>query len=349
MDLENRKLLITGASGFIGSFVVERALELGAEVWVVARSTSNRRYLDDSRIHFITADLSADLQQVANALAAADTRWNACIHVAGVTKAIDAAAFDRGNYRATVNLAEALLKNNLLKGRFVYFSSLSVVGAPKEHLAMQPAEGTHYQPINDKDEPQPNTEYGRSKWKTEQALKRLSDEQGLDYIVLRPTGVYGPRERDYFMMAQSIKNHIDFGVGFKPQDITFIYVRDLVEVALAAIDNGTSCRAYFLTDGRNYASRDFSDLLQKEMGVRNVLHITAPLWLLRLICGFNSLVTKITKRPTTLNNDKYHILRQRNWLCDIQPAIDELNFKPQWPLERGVKETVAWYRENKWL
>ena len=391
MNLNQRKLLITGASGFIGSFVVERALELGAEVWVIARSTSNKRYLSDSRIHFITADLANETAVVANALCAANTQWDACIHVAGVTKAIDAAAFDRGNYQATVHLAEALLQKHLLKGRFVYFSSLSVMGAPKElpamqpakgehHLHineilqkflfkgrlvhfgspnvmgaskeipdMQPAKGEHYLPINEKDEPQPNTEYGRSKLKTEQALNKLALEQNLDYIALRPTGVYGPREKDYFMMAQSIKNHIDFSVGYKPQDITFIYVRDLVEAALAAIDKGTSGRAYFLTDGRSYASRDYSDLLQQEMGVKNVLHIKAPLWLLRFICSFNSMMTRITRRPTTLNNDKYHILRQRNWLCDITPAKTDLDYNPQWPLERGVKETVAWYKENKWL
>lgn len=349
MNLNQRKLLITGASGFIGSFVVERALELGAEVWVIARSTSNKRYLSDSRIHFITADLANETAVVANALCEADTQWDACIHVAGVTKAIDAAAFDRGNYQATVHLAEALLQKHLLKGRFVYFSSLSVMGAPKELPAMQSAKGEHYLPINEKDEPQPNTEYGRSKLKTEQALNKLALEQNLDYIALRPTGVYGPREKDYFMMAQSIKNHIDFSVGYKPQDITFIYVRDLVEAALAAIDKGTSGRAYFLTDGRSYASRDYSDLLQQEMGVKNVLHIKAPLWLLRIICSFNSMMTRITRRPTTLNNDKYHILRQRNWLCDITPAKTDLDYNPQWPLERGVKETVAWYKENKWL
>ena len=168
-------------------------------------------------------------------------------------------------------------------------------------------------------------------------------------MVLRPTGVYGPRERDYFLMADSIRRHVDFAVGYRPQIITFIYVRDLVDACFAALTRGERGKAYLLSDGLDYDSRAFSDLLQQEMGVRGVLHIKAPEWVLHGICAFNSWLARFTHRMPTLNMDKFQILRQRNWRCDITPAHTDLGYTPQWPLSRGVKEAVAWYKANGWL
>ena len=150
-------------------------------------------------------------------------------------------------------------------------------------------------------------------------------------------------------MAKSIIQRVDFSVGYKPQTITFIYVRDLVEAAYLALSHGESGRAYFLTDGHNYSSRDFSDLLQKELKIRGVLHIKAPIWFLKLVCFINGGLASLFGKTTTLNMDKFNILKQRNWQCDIRPAEQELGYRPQYPLDRGVKETVNWYIQNGWL
>ena len=151
------------------------------------------------------------------------------------------------------------------------------------------------------------------------------------------------------MMANSIQHHIDFAVGFKPQVLTFIYVDDLVEAAFLALRRGRTGRAYFLTDGKSYTSRAFSDLLQMELGVKRVLHITAPLWVLRAVCLAGEKLARLTGNIPTLNSDKYRIMRQRNWQCDISPAREELGYAPKWPLVRGVKAAVAWYRREGWL
>jgi nucleoside-diphosphate-sugar epimerase len=84
------------------------------------------------------------------------------------------------------------------------------------------------------------------------------------------------------------------------------------------------------------------------MGITGVLHIKAPLWLLRLICNANTLLSKVTGKLTALNNDKYHILKQRNWRCDISP-ITALGYEPHYNLEKGVRETIAWYKKEKWI
>jgi len=64
---------------------------------------------------------------------------------------------------------------------------------------------------------------------------------------------------------------------------------------------------------------------------------------------FGEYIGRMTGKVTALNNDKYNILKQRNWRCDIQPAIDELDYHPQYQLEQGVKETIQWYKDNGWL
>lgn len=182
----------------------------------------------------------------------------------------------------------------------------------------------------------PNTAYGASKL---QAESLLADVKGLNYVVLRPTGVYGPRERDYAMMAQSIRRHIDFAVGYRPQTLTFIYVADLVDAAFLALEHGECGRKYFLTDGAEYSSRAFSDLIQQRLGVRHVLHVTAPLWVLRVVSWIAEHAARMLGTTSTLNSDKYRIMRQRNWRCDITPARKELGYCPQWPLKRGVDAT----------
>ena len=201
---------------------------------------------------------------------------------------------------------------------------------------MGPAHEKDNQPIAEHDLPVPNTAYGASKL---QAESLLADVKGLNYVVLRPTGVYGPRERDYAMMAQSIRRHIDFAVGYRPQTLTFIYVADLVDAAFLALEHGECGRKYFLTDGAEYSSRAFSDLIQQRLGVRHVLHVTAPLWVLRVVSWIAEHAARMLGTTSTLNSDKYRIMCQRNWRCDITPARKELGYCPQWSLKRGVDAT----------
>ncbi len=175
-------------------------------------------------------------------------------------------------------------------------------------------------------------------------------------MIFRPTGVYGPRERDYFLQFKSIKNHVDFSVGFKPQELTFVYVEDLVGAIYSAIgkvlDGETeklNHKIYHVSDGKVYSSRMFSDYIQQELGTRHVLHLKAPLFVLKMVCAVSEWFASLRGKVSTLNKDKYKIMSQRNWNCDIEPMLTELEYTPQWDLERGVKETVAWYKSHGWL
>ena len=328
------KILITGASGFIGSFIVEEALRQGFETWAAVRRSSSREYLQDERIHFIELNLSSKEQLVEQLRG---QEFDYVVHAAGVTKCLDKRDFHRINTEGTKNLVLALQELQMPLKRFVFVSSLSIFGAIKEQ---QP-----YDEIRETDTPRPNTAYGRSKLEAEQFLATTT----LPYIILRPTGVYGPREKDYFIMAKSIKQHSDFAVGYKRQDITFVYVSDVVQAVFLALEKGRTGRKYFLSDGQVYQSTTFSDLIHEELGRPWWIRITAPVWVLRVVTFFGEYVGRMTGKVTALNNDKYNILKQRNWRCDIEPAIRELGYHPEVDLKEGVRRSIQWYKENGWL
>jgi len=333
------KILITGASGFIGSFLVEEGLHRGDEVWAGIRSGSSRRYLQDRRIRFVELDF-VHPEILSEQLAACKREygtWDVVIHCAGVTKCLHKEDFMWGNYVYTRRLVEALHALEMVPKQFVYISSLSVFGPIREK---------EYTPIEEKDRPVPNTAYGASKLESECYLQGLSH---FPYVIFRPTGVYGPREKDYFLMAKSITRHVDFSVGYKRQDLTFVYVKDLVKAVYLAVDKQVLRRAYFVSDGKVYASRAFSDLIQKELGNPYVIHLKCPLFVLKVVSLLSEKVAALFGKSCTLNGDKYKIMKQRNWQCDISPLVSELSYRPDYDLERGVKEIIAWYKNEKWL
>lgn len=330
------KILITGASGFIGSFIVEEALRRGFETWAAVRKSSSREWLKDERINFIELNLSSKAQLVEQLKGKA---FDYVVHAAGVTKCLNKADFRRINTEGTKNLVDALIETGMPLKRLVFVSSLSVFGAIKEQ---QP-----YEEIRESDMPQPNTEYGRSKLAAEQYLDSLGSH--IPYIILRPTGVYGPKEKDYYIMAKSIKQHSDFAVGYRQQDITFVYVEDVVQAIFLALEKGENGRKYFLSDGQVYQSATFSKLIHEALGRPWWIRLTVPEWVLRIVTFCGEYTGRMTGKVTALNNDKYNILRQRNWRCDIEPARKELGYQPKVMLDEGVKRTIKWYQEHGWL
>ena len=332
-------ILITGASGFIGSFLVEEALRRKWTVWAGMRSSSSKRYLHDDRIQFLELNF-ADQQVLKTQLAAyklVGQRFDYVVHCAGVTKCKSKSEFERVNYLQTKQFVDVLCELELVPKQFIYISTLSVYGPVRE---------LDYLPISESDTPAPNTAYGHSKLKAERYIQSIPE---FPYVIYRPTGVYGPRETDYYLMAKSIQKHLDFSVGFRRQDITFIYVKDMVRAIFLGMEKGIARRSYFLADGGVYQSRSFSELIQKELGKRFVIRIQCPLFTLKVISLLVESVANLFGKSSTLNSDKYQIMKQRNWQCDITPIRDELGFVPTYNLERGVKETIAWYKKEKWL
>lgn len=332
-------ILVTGASGFIGSFIVQEALKRKFAVWAGVRPSSSRKYLSERKIHFLELDFAHpnELRAQLSGHRGTYSKFDYIVHCAGVTKCADKNEFDRVNYLQTKYFVDTLRELNMVPRQFIYISTLSVFGPIREK---------DYTPIQENDTPAPDTAYGFSKLKAELYIQ---SQPGFPYVIFRPTGVYGPRETDYFLMVKSISQHLDFSVGYRRQDLTFVYVKDMVRAIFLGIEKEVSRRTYFLADGKVYKSRAFSDYIRKELGNPFVLHLKCPLIILNVLSLLAEFVAARLRKSSTLNSDKYKIMKQRNWQCDITPTVTELGYTPEYDLERGVEETIAWYKNEGWL
>ena len=334
-----KSILITGAGGFIGGFLVEEALKRGYDTWAAVRESTNREFLQDERIHFIELDYNDQdkLEQTLRDHMGEWGRWDYIVHNLGVTKSTNYLDFERVNYGYLRTLVDALKATEMTPDVFLMMSSLSVMG---------PGDEKTYKPILSTDIPMPNTFYGVSKLKAESYLRNI---EGFPYTIFRCTGVYGPHEKDYYLMIKSIKRGFDFSVGFDKQMLTFIYVKDLVVGVMDALEKGPLFKAYFISENQAYTQQEFRKIVCEELGKKFVIPVTCPLWLVKKVCSVAEWIGKVTLKASTLNRDKFKILKQRNWLCDTSEARHDFDFSPKYSLREGLRETIAWYREAGWL
>lgn len=334
-----KTLLIVGGGGFIGGFIAQRAIELGYEVWVTVRQSTSHEFLQFDSLHFIVLDYD-DSEQVKSSLLDAkpgDRGWQYIIYNLGATKAVDFPSFNRINFEYLREIGSTLKDTGCEPKLFLYMSSLSVIG---------PGDEINYTPYSGKELPSPNTKYGLSKVKAEQWLELQS---GLPWVVFRATGVYGPHEQDYLMMIKSIDRHIDLGVGYKKQVLTFIYVEDLVQAMFDALAHPENVvhKKYIISEDRAYTQKEFRQIVKKELNRKFVIPLKLPLWLVWLGSYFSEKWGALHMKPSTLNRDKFKILKQRNWSTDIRDAKKDFGFNPKHSLKDGIKKTVEAYKTSK--
>lgn len=329
-----KRVLIIGAGGFIGGFICRRGLELGYEVTAGIRPSTSREYLDDPRLRFIEFDYSS-ADAIRQGLESVPGAWDYIIYNLGATKCTNFLDFNRINFECLRNFGTALKAGGKLPEKFLYVSSLSALG---------PGDEKGYTPISESDYPRPNTKYGLSKIKAEQWLEAMS---GLPWIIFRPTGVYGPHEKDYLMMIQCIDRHFDFGVGFRKQMLTFIYVEDLVQAMFMALEKAPVHRRYNISEPRAYTQAEFRRITAELLGRKAVLPVRLPLWAVKGVSYVAEKIGALTGKPSTLNRDKYQIMKQRNWRCTTDAATDDFGFTAPTDLRTGLTRTIAAYRDEK--
>lgn len=326
------KVLIVGAGGFIGGFIARESLSRGYETWCAVRESTSRRYLTDPALNFITLDYD-DTDKLRAALEG--KKWDYIVYNLGATKCVNFSDFNHINFTYLRNFCEALIANDQVPERFLYISSLSAIG---------PGDEKTYAPLNGSMIPNPNTRYGVSKIKAETFLQTLPAT--FPWIILRPTGVYGPHEQDYLMMIKSIDSHFDFGVGFRRQMLTFIYVEDLARAIFDALEKAPVHHKYIISEPRAYSQAEFRRIVAKELGRSLVIPVRLPLWALKIACVVSEKYGAAKLQAVTLNTDKYKIIAQRNWNCDITDAERDFGFRPQINLEEGIRRTVRAYRNE---
>src|SRR5438477_7471132 len=327
------RVLLTGGSGFVGSYVAEQLSALGHTVRALVRPCSDSKFLKTLPNIEFTAGAVEDRTSLDAAVRGVD----AVVHVAGLVKARQPREFFQVNTEGTKNLIGAAEAHAPGLKRFVYVSSLAAVGPS--------ADG---KPVADDAAPRPVTQYGRSKLAAEQAVLAARDR--LPVTVIRPPLIYGPRDRETLAFFTSVKNGVLPVLGDGRNTLSVVYGEDCAAaVVRAAVSDGPSGRAYFVDDGSVYVWRDALAEVEKAMGKRAFFRLGLPMAAVQVAAAASQLSGKVTRTAQTLTLDKVNELKQRHWVCEGSGARRDLGWHPRTSWSDGVAKAVAWYRDRGWL
>lgn len=326
-----QKVLITGASGFLGFHLINAAIEANLEVYAAVRAKSNLNHLQGLPIQFIQLNYENELDLIENFK---KEKYNYIIHAAGITKANSQAAYNLVNTIYSTNLAAAATHIGASLKRFVFISSLAAIGP------LNAIDGS----IDEEKVPEPVTAYGKSKLHAERNIIDL----GLPITILRPTAIYGPREKDLFIVLNNLNKGLDPHIGKFDQKLSFVHGRDIADLAIQILNLPSADGAYNITDGHVYSRYDFVNIV-KNVLQKKAVRVHLPLGLLKVIFKGVDTVSKTMNIVVPVSREKLNELAATNWACDITKATTALNFKPKFNLKTGLEETIAWYKANKWL
>ncbi len=325
------KVLITGASGFLGYHLIRSALQSGYEVTAAVRKSSDIRHLQDLGIGFTELDYRNPEKMARQFL---EAKYERVIHAAGTTRALTEAAYDQVNAGFTENLAQAAAAHKGLVKQFVFISSLAAAGPLHEQEGL----------ITESGDCRPVTAYGKSKLKAENLLKMID----LPVTIFRPTAIYGPRERDIFMVTQYLSKGFDPYIGRNAQHLSFVYGPDMADLAVKALERDGARGLYHVSDGQVYSRYAFADIVQELLG-KKAFRIHLPVPLIRAILFSTEQVSRMLNKVPAVTLEKLNELTAANWNCDISLARQELGYAPRFDLRKGLDESLKWYRSEGWL
>ena len=325
-----KKVLITGASGFVGYHLIAQAVSAGYAVVAAVRGSSAVDHLKGFDITYTQLNY-ADVDALHKNIL--EHGYDYIIHASGTTKAKTLADYNLVNAEYSRNLALASIGTPVKK--FVFVSSLAAIG-PLTSVGDSISAGQT---------PTPVTSYGASKLQAEQYLKAID---GLPLLVIRPTAVYGPREKDIFILFTSINKGLEPYIGRFDQQLSFVYVKDLAAVIILALDSTLTHQSYNISDGQGYDRYALADYAKAQLSKKTFkFHI--PLPIVRFLATALDALYANSKATPALNKEKLAELTAVNWVCDIEKAKMELGYQPKYDLKAGLTETMKWYRDNKWL
>lgn len=332
------KALVTGASGFIGSTLIEELDTLGFEVHALLRKNSSTANLDGFKYRRIEGDLS-DFDSLCRAVKNVDYVF----HLAGVVAAPNRKTFFEHNVEGTKRLARAVAQVQPHLSRFVYVSSLAA-GGPSSSL----------QPKVETEKDQPVSFYGESKLEGEKELLKYQTQFPIS--IVRPPLVYGPKDKAVFVVIKTIARNLmpilrgSTENGHKYYSV--IYAKDLckgiVQSALASPEKVPSGEIFYLAGDGVYTYQEFLMSIAEGLNC-DPLKIKVPKWAVKWIAGLVSTVGLVTRKSYPLNSDKVNEILPDYWICSNQKAKEVLGFSPEFDLQTGMLQSIDWYKKQKWL
>ncbi len=323
--MKRKRILIVGASGFVGKNLV---VELSAQqhVTILVRPKSNvDLFKNNDRISIHRGDLEAGWG-ISEALEEIDL----VIHCAAKTMGRSYWEFYNTNTIGTANLIRAMEERNVKK--IVYLSS---------HAACGPSVGN--QAVNEHQTRTPISFYGRTKKLAEDLIRNST----LSHVIVRPVSVYGPHDKEILTYVKLLNKGFCPIIGYGPKYLNLIYVKDLVKLIIKIINRDIFAnRTYFVNDGRCYSYYSVLDTIARTLGKKNIkIHIPAS------IAMFVGLLNDVLLPPAKklVTRDKIRELACQAWVCTNVRAVEEIGFEPRYSFERGILETINWYRKSGYL
>lgn len=326
----NEKVLLTGASGFIGSRLRDALLADGVDVLAIRRKGSPPAKKGRS----VEADYE-DLDGLTRIVESEKPDY--VFHVAGATKGVTYEDFRKANVVPTENLLRALEKAHPALKRFVFVSSMTSYG---------PSSRTR--PIREDDARRPIEFYGQSKLEAEHAIESRGAK--LPWTILRPGGVYGPGDVDYFNLFREVEGGRNVFFGNRDRLFSAIYVDDCVDaILLAAVHPSAVGEGFFLDDGVPLTWGEFQQAIVEASGKKRVLTLLLPEVLVSIAAVGGELVTRLDGKPRLFNRQKAKMGAQEAWTSSNEKLRTRLGWAPKVDYREGVRRAYAWYRENRWF
>lgn len=326
-----RKVLVTGASGFIGGHVVHALRSQGIAVRCLVRKTSRLAFIEALAPELAFGDVTQP-ETLVRAIEGVDT----VVHCAGLTKAASRAEFLRINQFGSSNLYAVCKAQRHAIRKIVHLSSLAALGPSIDG-----------KPVAEESLPRPVSDYGESKLAGQRAAESCMDALPISIVI--PPAVYGPYDADFLVYFRFVARGIIPLIGRSTRYLSLIYAKDLARAVVAIlVSDQTTGKSYIVDDGNIHTWTGMAKAIGEAMAkTPRALHV--PVAAARGFGVLGDLYAKITGKTCLISSQKLRELLATSWTCSSRRICAELGFQPQYPLERGIKETLAWYRQNEWL
>lgn len=328
---EKKIAVVTGGTGFVGSHLVDLLLKENFQVRCLTRKTSNLRWLNGKNVEIVDCPLT-DKQGVISAFKDAEYVF----HVAGVVKSKTPEGYFEGNVETTRVLLEAATEYKNEIKRFIIVSSQTAAGPSLDG-----------KPINEETPCAPITTYGRSKLAEEELAKTYFEK--IPITITRAPAVFGERDTEIFIFFKTFSKGLMTTIGFDKKLISLIHVIDLVTgIYQASQSENAKNQIYFISSEKYYTWDDVGEACNKVFN-KKPLKIKVPHTIVYGISVIAQFLSMFSSKPATLNLEKAKDITRNAWICDTSKAIRDFGYKQNLSLEKGIKRTVDWYKEMKWL
>ena len=326
------KVFLTGASGFVGSHVLDSLRAGHHEVSILLQHTSNTRFISrhvpEVKVHYGSLD---DLSVLTKAMSGVE----AVIHCAGKIKALHSSEFYRVNQAGTCNMVTAANACRESVRHLVYISSLAVSGP-----------GVLGCPAEETGEPRPVSVYGRSKWLGEIEVRQHCR---VPWTILRPAAVYGPRDTEFLPLFQKIERGVMPLLSGGKRALNLVYGPDVAAAVLCSLMHERGAGGtYHVAAEPPCTEEKFMQEIAAQFQLRP-LRLPIPRSALYLACVIQEILCRATGRPNILSRQKLPELLAPGWVCSTDRIRQELGFTASTSLKDGVGRTFDWYRREGWV